>query len=131
MIPVQDLDRIARGRLEDADVLLRAGRFDGAIYLCGYAIEIALKSRICKTLGWTGYPDRPNEFRDLQSFRVHKLDVLLHLSGIEEEIKDNHLADWSSVENWDPKSRYNPIGTALSAESHDMVESCRRLLNVV
>ena len=49
MILVAELDSIARARIEDAKALLTAGRFDGATYLCGYAVELALKSRICRT----------------------------------------------------------------------------------
>ena len=45
MIPVAELDNIARARLEDAKTLLAASRFDGATYLCGYAVEVALKAR--------------------------------------------------------------------------------------
>ena len=32
-----DLSKIARARLRDAEVLYRSRRYDGAIYLCGYA----------------------------------------------------------------------------------------------
>src|SRR5437660_12799334 len=44
MIITKDLRAIARARLRDAQALLRAKRFDGAFYLCGYAVELALKS---------------------------------------------------------------------------------------
>ncbi|RCR70169.1 HEPN domain-containing protein [Larkinella punicea] len=50
MLLKADLKRIAQARLHDAKVLLDAGRYDGATYLCGYAIELGLKLRICKTL---------------------------------------------------------------------------------
>ncbi|NLJ29092.1 MAG: HEPN domain-containing protein [Deltaproteobacteria bacterium] len=50
MIAINDLRKIAQARFKDADVLLKAWRYDGAIYLCGYAIELALKARICKIL---------------------------------------------------------------------------------
>ena len=40
MIAVDELDRIARARLHDAKSLLAAGRFDGAIYVCGYAVAV-------------------------------------------------------------------------------------------
>ncbi len=40
MIPVDELDRIARARLEDAKALLAAGRFDGATYVFGYTVEV-------------------------------------------------------------------------------------------
>src|SRR5262249_20133182 len=38
-------------RLEDAKALQKAGRWDGAIYLGGYAIECSLKSLICYSKG--------------------------------------------------------------------------------
>jgi HEPN domain-containing protein len=47
MILVSELDDIAQARIADAKVLLAGGRFDSAIYLCGYAVEVALKTRIC------------------------------------------------------------------------------------
>jgi hypothetical protein len=50
MIPVAELDRLARARLEDAKALLAATRYDGAVYLCGYAVEVALKARTCRAI---------------------------------------------------------------------------------
>jgi hypothetical protein len=35
---------------------LKAERFDGAFYLSGYAVELALKARICRTLKWRATP---------------------------------------------------------------------------
>src|SRR5919202_1269551 len=111
MVLRTDLKRIARGRLKDADVLRKAGRYDGAIYLCGYAVEIALKARICYTLKWPGFPSTRKEFEGYQSFRTHDLDILLHLSGAESKIKTDHLAEWSIVATWDSNVRYRPIGS--------------------
>src|SRR6266498_1972068 len=91
MVSILELRRIARGRLRDAEVLLAAGRYDGAIYLCGYAIETAPKVRICRTLKWPGYPSTRREFEGFQSFRTHDLDILLHLSGIENKIRTTTL----------------------------------------
>ncbi|MBS1789482.1 MAG: HEPN domain-containing protein [Acidobacteria bacterium] len=92
-----ELNRIAKGRLKDANVLFNAGRYDGAIYLCGYAVETALKARICSTLKWPGFPSTRREFEGYQSFRTHDLEVLLHLSGAEEKIKTKHFVEWSIV----------------------------------
>src|SRR2546430_6318938 len=66
MITRSDLQKIARARLRDVEVLYRSRRYDGAIYLCGYAVEIALKARICKTLSWLGYPSTGGEFQNYQ-----------------------------------------------------------------
>lgn len=97
MIPRADLDKIARARLRDAEALYRARRYDGAVYLCCYAVEIALKARICKTLGWDGYPSTGGEFRQYQSFRTHNLRVLLRLSSIEARTKATAMVAWSEV----------------------------------
>ena len=100
MIPVAELDRIAKARLEDAKVLLQAGRYDGATYLCGYAVEVALKARICRTLNWTDFPSTAGEFQSYRSFQTHDLDVLLHLSGQEVRVKQHHFALWNKVARW-------------------------------
>jgi len=42
-----DLQKMAQAKLEDAEALLQAKRYDSAVYICGYAIELALKARIC------------------------------------------------------------------------------------
>ena len=73
-------------------MLLRAKRFDGAFYLCGYSVELALKARICRTLKWSGFPQTGQEFQGLQSVKTHDLEVLLRFSGIEDRIKRKHLA---------------------------------------
>jgi HEPN domain-containing protein len=131
MISISELRKIARGRLKDAEVLLAAGRYDGAIYLCGYAIETALKARICRVLKWSGYPSTRREFEGYQSFRIHDLDILLRLSGTESKIKTKHLAEWSIVATWDSNVRYRPIGSASSQDAADMIKSTRAILGVL
>ncbi len=50
MLDKKEVKKIARARLKDAEVLAASRRYEGAIYLCGYAVELGLKARICKTL---------------------------------------------------------------------------------
>ena len=131
MITRSDLTRIARARLRDAEVLYRSRRYDGAIYLCGYAVEIALKARICRTLSWPEYPSTGGEFQNYQSFRTHNLHVLLRLSGIEERIKTTLITEWSAVAAWDPEARYKPIGSATRQAAELMIASAKVLLRVL
>lgn len=131
MVSILELRKIARGRLKDAEVLLNAKRYDGAIYLCGYAIETALKARICRTLKWPGYPSTRKEFEGYQSFRTHDLDILLHLSGTEGKIKTRHFAEWSIVATWDSNVRYRPIGSASSQDAADMIKSTMAILGAL
>jgi HEPN domain-containing protein len=68
MISVGELDNIAQARIGDAKVLLAAGRFDGATYLCGYAVEVALKARICRVLILAGVPEHERRIPGVQEF---------------------------------------------------------------
>jgi hypothetical protein len=131
MIPVVELDRIAQARLDDAKALLAAGRYDGAAYLCGYAVEVALKARICRTLDWTDFPSTSGEFHNYRSFQTHELDVLLRLSGQEARIKQNHFPDWNKVVVWRAESRYDVIGSMTQSEADAMVRAADALLKVL
>jgi HEPN domain-containing protein len=129
MIARKDMKEIAEARLEDARVLAKQNRFEGAIYLCGYAVELGLKARICGTLHWAGWPSGGKEFDGYQSFRTHNLDVLLHLSGFEERIKTRLFAQWSAVAEWDPESRYNPVGRASRSDAYRMIRAAESLVD--
>jgi len=131
MITTDELIKIAEARLKDAETLLANQRYDGAIYLCGYAVELALKARICKTLNWPGYPSTRKEFTNYASFKTHDLDVLLHLSGRESNIKLNFLTEWSVVAQWDPSTRYQPVGTADASDTRLMISATKVLLREI
>ena len=131
MIAVGDLRKIAKAHLEDAMTLLAARRFDGAVYLCGYAVEVAIKGRICRTLRWSGFPDSAGEFRDLQSFRTHELDLLLRLSGIEARIRSGFPAEWSAISGWKPELRYRRPGTADRGGAEAMLQAAKVLTRAI
>lgn len=59
MISCRSLRKMAMERLRDSRALLATRRYDGAVYIGGYVVELALKARICKTLGWAGFPASP------------------------------------------------------------------------
>jgi hypothetical protein len=52
-----ELQRLTELRLQEAEALFEKELFDGAAYLCGYVIELALKARICRLLDTEDYPD--------------------------------------------------------------------------
>ncbi len=64
MLRTGEIEQIAEARLADAQLLLDADRYDGAVYLCGDAVELGLKARICRTLRWAGFPSTTGELRD-------------------------------------------------------------------
>lgn len=119
MTPCEDLARAARARLADARALLSKRRHDAAIYLCGYAVEIALKVRICRTLKWAEFPSTAREFEreGLRSFQTHSLGNLVKLSGVESHVKSHYMAEWPTVGKWDPEARHAPGGSATRQEA--------------
>lgn len=69
MIAITDLHGTAREYLRAAKLLRTRHSYDAAVYLCGYAVEIALKARICRTLKWTtGFPKLPRSSRTKATF---------------------------------------------------------------
>lgn len=135
MIPIADLRKIARARLKDAEVLLDAKRHDGGLYLCGYAVEVALKARVCRALRWASFPETDTEFRHFRSLKTHSLEVLLRFSGVESKIKSKFLAEWSAVANWDPAARYRLNQTVTPKTKRNdlkiMINSTKRLLRAL
>jgi len=87
-----DLLSLSRAKLRDAEVLLKNRRYHGAVYLSGYAVEFALKARICRSLRWGEYPTQ----KDYDSFKTHDLERLLHMSGSNEKTraKLSKSTDW-------------------------------------
>ena len=61
----------SRRRLEDAQSLHSSGRWTGAVYLGGYAIECALKSLIC-------YNEKTNNFKDTHLYKKGVVGATLH-----------------------------------------------------
>ena len=62
----------SRRRLEDAEALHRQKRWNGAVYLGGYAIECSLKALICYDEG------RKNNFKDTATFKKGMQGADLH-----------------------------------------------------
>lgn len=134
MITIDELKAIAQARLLDAEALMQAKRYDGAMYIASYAIELSLKVRICKKRNWqNGFPCSDNEFKNYNAFDVkkHNLDVLLQLSDKETEIKQNHWADWSLASKWNPENRYKTNASVSKQDAEETLESIKKLWNII
>lgn len=97
MIALMDLRKTAREHLRLAGILHKNRAYDGAVYHCGYAVEIALKACICRTLRWTGFPFTGKDFQNFKSLQTHNLETLLTFSGVEGRITLMLPAEWSQV----------------------------------
>ena len=131
MLSLAELDSISLARLDDAKTLLVGGRYDGAVYVCGYAVEVALKARICRVLNWPEFPHTGGEFQAYRSFQTHELDVLLRLSGQESRIKGQYFSSWNALAVWKAESRYNVVGQIQKEDAESMIAGAEELLKVL
>jgi HEPN domain-containing protein len=112
-----DLQEMAEERVADAAALLEAQRYQAAYYLCGYAIECALKACIARKTREYDFPDR----KLANASYVHNLTKLLKVAPIDgllqEEEGQNRLfaKNWGIVKDWSETSRYDASITPAQA----------------
>jgi HEPN domain-containing protein len=102
-----DFQALANERINDADALLNAGRFSGAYYNAGFAVECALKACVARNTRQFDFPLHPDEARKTWS---HDLNRLLEFSGLSAHLAsqpDSLISNWNSVKRWQNDSRYN------------------------
>jgi HEPN domain-containing protein len=114
-----DFQRLAEVRIAEARVLSAAGKWDGAYYLAGYAVECALKGCIAKRTKAEEFPPKKKIVEDYYS---HDLNVLLKGAELEDERKVEAKANpqfqtlWAEVVKWNEQARYE-TKTQVEAES--------------
>jgi hypothetical protein len=97
-------------RLRDAKALLQAGRWAGAYYVAGYAVECALKSCV---IAYVMKTDQFPEKRFSEQCWTHNLMQLLALAGLKDTLAIDAAADpdlyanWAFVRDWTESSRYD------------------------
>ncbi len=117
-----EFQSLAAERLEDAVALLKAGRHAGAYYICGYAVECALKACIARKTKQDEFPPR-----DAAKYYVHDIAKLLDIAGLgseytKEASKDPAFrANWAVVKDWSEESRYQSRRQQQAQEFLDAV----------
>jgi HEPN domain-containing protein len=119
----KDLQELSRLRLREAEALYKAHLYDGCVYLAGYAVELALKARICRVLRVQEYPSG-----DLgRAFKVHSLEQLKVLAGLSPDIdisRNKELFDnWSKAVAWNPEQRYESPGKYSAGAARVILDS--------
>ena len=132
----KDILDIALSRLKESELLLQFGFYDGAFYLAGYRVELALKAQICQLLnlpnlfgdGDDKHPDLKDS--DIKPFKTHNLKTLLLFSGKGQTFsidkrKNKELGrNWNIVSNeWTEKCRYLPCGTKQKSDTLTLINA--------
>lgn len=123
MISMQTLRYLVSNKMRDARILAANRRFPAAVYIAGYAVEIALKYKVCLSLRFEqGFPEtsselsetltRVNRYREnplaihLQNIRTHNFESLRLLSGTDEQLTRVLADEWIRIRTWGPEIRY-------------------------
>jgi hypothetical protein len=131
-----EIRKLAKQRLQEAQVLYKASMCDGAFYLAGYSVELTLKAKICERLGVPNLYDETNieansikgisEIR--KTLKTHNLFTLLIFSGLKlrfdnEKAVNKELAVANSLlfNAWDENARYKPCGHVLDKDIEKLI----------
>lgn len=121
----EEIRKLARQRLQEAEILYRNGMADGAFYLAGYSVELTFKARICEKLCVPNLFDETdantNSIRGVgevrKALKTHNLFILLIFSGLKnrfdaDKAVNKDLAKINSMlfNAWDENARYKPCG---------------------
>ncbi len=121
----QQLKDLALLRLREAEALFAAALYDGAKYLSGYVVELALKARICRLLDADEYPEKGDLKR---VYAVHDLDQLLFLAGLRKAVDPSNkplFDNWSTAALWKPERRYDAPGSVTRQDAEDILNAIR------
>jgi HEPN domain-containing protein len=118
-----EFQQLADVRIDEAGVLLAAGKWDGAYYLAGYAVECALKACIAKLTKADDFPDKDRAAKAW----THKLDELITVADLRatrlaQETADPDFAkNWDAVKKWNEGVRYERKSDAEARALHDAI----------
>jgi len=118
-----DLQTLANERLAEAKILLDAGKWSGAYYLAGYAVECGLKACIANLLKSEIFPEK--DFSD--KCYIHDLGKLVVLAGLKTKLDTDVTANanldgyWDIVRAWKETSRYEQKSQADAQALYDAI----------
>jgi HEPN domain-containing protein len=118
-----DFQTLAQEKIEEAKILLDAGKWTGAFYLAGYAVECGLKACIAKLFRSDVFPQK--YFSD--KCYIHDLDRLVVLAELEavrdadKNANTNLGKNWDKVVEWTEASRYDRKTQNDAQELYDAI----------
>lgn len=127
VIARNEFQQLADVRLREAKTLLDSGLWDGAYYLTGYAVEVALKSCIIKTVVATGASFLFQDRRFSERCWTHDIERLIELADLEAAWTAATAADptlsgnWGIAKQWSEQKRYHRITEIEAKGLYDAV----------
>lgn len=138
-----EIKALAYARLEEAEILCNAGKYDGAFYLAGYSAELMLKAKICEHFRIDNLFDKQactiQGISDLRKVvETHDINLLLVFSGLEEKFREAKVrnvklrksyrfftASTGDKTDWNEQVRYLPINSKTENEVKEFISLLR------
>ena len=119
-----EFQELAETRIREAKGLLDLGMWEGAYYLAGYAVELALKACIIKRLMATdAFPDKDFS-KNCYTHAIEKLVVLAGLDDLRKLALDSDpdlLPNWNLTRDWSEEKRYHRISKIEAEELYSAI----------
>jgi HEPN domain-containing protein len=132
---VTEQAKAAKQRWEDALALFEKGRYRGAMYVAGYAVECLLKTKLMRMYDCRQLRELENELHTRgtisanTSIFTHQLALLLRLTRAADRLR-NDSEKWrlfATVNRWVPAWRYN-AKPCRAEDAEDYLEAVRTIV---
>jgi len=133
---VSEQAKASKHRLEDARALLNAGRWRGAMYMSGYAVECLIKTKLMRAYGCRNLHEledelqRRNLLANQATVFTHQLELLLRFTPTFDRLRQNRKF-WplfNLVNRWIPAWRYTS-DLANRQDAEDFLEAVEDIMN--
>lgn len=132
---ISEQSRASTHRLENAQALLAAGRWRGAMYMAGYAVECLLKTTLMRRYDCRTLHDLEDELprrgvlTDSATVFTHHLEVLLRLTQRFEQLRQHRVLwpQFTLVNRWIPAWRYT-ANLANRQDATDFLEAVTQMM---
>lgn len=133
---INEQEKAGKHRLDDARALLDAGRWRGAMYLAGYAVECLLKVKLMRMYGCRNLNELENVLRERElltgheTIFTHRLETLFKLTRSSERLRSNPgiWKRFGTLNRWMPAWRYT-ADLSDSANAKDFVQSVEQVVH--
>jgi HEPN domain-containing protein len=118
-----DFQNLAIEKLAEAKILLDAGKWSGAYYLSGYAVECGLKACIAKLFRTDVFPEKSFSER----IYIHDFEKLMVLAELKTTwdaaaaANANLDGNWGIVRFWKETSRYDQKNQVEAQALYDAI----------
>jgi HEPN domain-containing protein len=132
---ISEQSRASTHRLDDARALLNAGRWRGAMYMAGYAVECLLKTKLMQIYGCRTLRDLEDELQrrgvlaEHATVFTHRLELLLRLTQRFDQLRQHRMLwpQFTLVNRWIPAWRYT-ADMANRQDATDFVEAVAQIM---